>query len=114
MNISSDPNDPQFREALRRIGAPEWYPQDAPTHRLSGDSEQQEDGTWLSKLTCAECDWERHFTSGIDGGMEVISEGDRWALHMGGTDPEMFRITGVEVTQDDDPALDVFREFLDG
>lgn len=115
MKITSNPEDPDFRRALRELGAPEWYPQDAPRHEIIGNSEQQEDGTWFTVLTCSKCSWEKHYRSGIDGGLETISEGDKWAFHFGGTDPKMFTITDIEVSQsEEDERLDVFRKYLDG
>lgn len=123
MKITSDINDPEFRRALRELGAPDWYPQDAPRHVLKGTSEQKEDGIWLSKLICPICGWEKHFVSGEKGSMITINEGDRWALHSGSTAPEIFQITGLEAnsrssSDEEDPeieddALKPFEDFLD-
>ena len=114
MTIFTDPNDPEFRKALRELGAPEWYPQDAPRHIVSGSSEQLSDGTWLSKLVCPICGWEKHFVSGenMNRSMKSINEGDRWAFHQGSTAPEILQITGVEVQQDE-PVPDVFAKFIE-
>ncbi len=97
MKITSDPNDPEFREAMREVGAPDWYPQDAPRHTISGTSTQKEDGTWLSKLVCPICGWEKHFVSGEKGSAITINAGDRWAIHSGSTAPEVFQITDLKV-----------------
>ena len=112
MTIITDPHDPEFRKALRELGAPEWYPQDAPRHTAHGTSEQLDDGSWLSKLVCPICGWEKHFVSGEKGSMKTISEGDRWAFHQGSTAPDILQITGVEVQQDE-PVPDVFVEFME-
>ena len=96
MKITSDPNDPEIRKALRELGAPDWYPQDAPRHTITGTSEQKEGGMWLSKLVCPICGWEKHFVSGEKGSMKTINEGDRWAHHSGSTAPEIFQITGFK------------------
>ena len=96
MRITSDPKDPEFRKALRQLGAPDWYPQDAPRHIVTGSSEKNGDNTWLSKLICPICGWEKHFISGEEGTMKTINEGDRWAIHSGSTAPEIFQITGLK------------------
>ncbi len=97
MNITTDPNSPEFREALRKIGAPEWFPQNAPRHITTGISEQKENGTWLSKFTCPICGWEKHFESGEEGLMKTVNKGDRWTHHSGSIGP--IEITGIETNQ---------------
>jgi hypothetical protein len=124
MKITSDPNDPEFRKVLRELGAPDWYPQDAPRHIVSGTSEQKEDGTWLSRLICPICGWEKHFVSGEKGFMKTINAGDRWALHSGSTAPEIFQISGLQSkprtsTENGDLGIDgdslkPFEDYLDG
>lgn len=131
MKITSDPNDPELRKALRELGAPDWFPQDAPRHTVTGTSEQNEDGTWISKLVCPICGWEKHFVSGEKGSMKTINAGDKWAHHSGSTAPELLRITGLEAnpahdqvdprfsSEDedlgiDDDALKPFEDFLGG
>ena len=104
MKITSDPNDPEFRKALRELGAPDWYPQDAPRHTVTGISEQKEDGTWISKLVCPICGWEKHFESGEEGSMKSINAGDRWAIHSGSNAPEIFKISGLEANPGNDGA----------
>jgi len=112
MMITTDPDDPKFREALREIGAPEWFPQDAPRHVVTGVSEQREDGTWLSKLVCQICEWEKHIVSGDEGSIKTVNEGDKWAIHSGSTSQDLLQVTKIEVRQDEMP--DVFTNFLEG
>lgn len=97
MKITSDPNDPEFRKALRELGAPDWYPQEAPRHTIIGTPEQKEDGTWISKLVCPICGWEKHFESGKNGSMKTINPGEKWAIHSGSTAPEIFKISRLEI-----------------
>jgi hypothetical protein len=104
MKITSNPNDPEFRKALRELGAPDWYPQDAPRHIVTGSSENNEDGSWLSKLVCPICGWEKHIVSGDAGSMITINEGDKWAIHSGSTTPETFQIVGFKANPDHDQA----------
>ena len=96
----------EFREALRLIGAPDWFPQDAPRHKTNGVVEQDDDGDWVHKFSCPECGWERYF---VGDDMFEIHEGDKWAIHSGGIGLE---ITGVTIRQID-PRLDVFEAHLD-
>ena len=118
MSIITDPNDPEFRKALRELGAPDWYPQDAPRHTVSGTTEQLEDGTWLSKLICPVCGWEKHFISGQSifssksKTIKTINEGDRWAHHSGSTAPDLFQITAVNMEVVKQELPDEFEEFL--
>jgi len=97
MKITSNPNDPEFRNELRELGVPNWYPQNAPRHTLTVISEQYRDGTWRTKLVCPICGWEKHFVSGEKGSMRTVNAGDRWALHNGSSAPELFHITGLSV-----------------
>ncbi len=118
MGILTNPNEPEFRRALRELGAPDWFPQDAPRHIASVTSEQNEDGVWLSKLVCPICGWEKHFVSGEKVSMKTINVGDEWAHHSGSTAPEIFQITGIKVNpandQIDDDTLKPFEDFLRG
>ena len=97
MRITSDPNDPELRKALRELGAPDWYPQDAPRHTITGTSEQKEDGLWLSKFVCPICGWEKHFESGENGSMKTINPGERWAIHSGSNAPEILNISSLKI-----------------
>jgi hypothetical protein len=110
MPIQTDPNDPEFRKALQELGAPDWYPQDAPIHNLNGVSGSNAGGSRYAKFTCPECGWERHF---IDGEMKVINKGDPWALHKGSTHPEILQITSFEVSSPDE-VPEEFEGFLKG
>ncbi len=93
----------EFRAALRKIGAPDWFPQDAPRHKTDGLVEQD-----VYKFSCPECGWERHF---VGDDVLVVSEGYKWAEHTGSTMPGL-EITGVTIRQDD-PKLDIFKDHLD-
>ena len=104
--ITSDPNDPKFREALRELGAPEWYPQDAPKHICDGSFEQTEDGKDIAKFVCPDCGYEKHF---VEDALINVNEGDRWALHSGGT--RGIAITNVEAQQKD--YLEPYEGFLE-
>lgn len=108
--IVTDANDPEFRAELRKIGAPEWFPQDAPRHITDGTSEQKDDGTWLTKFVCSICGWEKHFLSGDEGTMHTIAIGDRWALHSGSIGG--ISISGIDINKSD-PRLEPFEKYLD-
>jgi len=110
----TDPNDTEFRKTLRELGAPDWYPQDAPRHTVSGTSEQNEDGTWVSKFVCPICGWEKHFESGENGEMKTINAGDIWAFHSGSTAPEILQIIGLNVNPGTDETLEPFEDFMKG
>jgi hypothetical protein len=99
VKITTDPTDPDFREALRKIGAPEWYPQEAPIHKI----ELEQLNEYTTRLWCPECGWEKLYNGKR---LQTTKEGDKWALHMGGS----IQITGVEVTQKD--YLEPFEEFF--
>jgi len=109
MSITTDPYDPEFREALREIGAPDWYPQNAPIHILNGQSGSLEDGGRFAKFLCPVCGWERHF---INSEMDVINRGDPWAFHRGSTDSS-FQIIGLDVRHDE-YVPEEFEDFLGG
>jgi hypothetical protein len=109
MSITTDPNDLEFRKALRELGAPDWYPQNAPIHMLNGESGSLANGGRFAKFVCPVCGWERHF---INSEMEVINRGDLWALHRGSTNQDL-QITGLEIRQDES-VPEEFENFLDG
>lgn len=108
-NVIPDSNDAKFRATMRKIGAPEWFPQDAPMHVTNGEAEQNDDDTWTSKFVCPICGWERHFVSGEKGTMHTVAIGDKWAFHSGSIGG--VSISGVEV-DNLDPRLNPFAKYL--
>jgi hypothetical protein len=111
MTITSDPNDPEFRKALREIGAPDWFPQDAPRHQIQ--FEAVEDNSFVT-MRCPICGWEKRvYQDGTDR-FENIKDGDPWTLHEGSSLPDLMNITSLEVTvkQDDEERLKPFEDFL--
>ena len=68
----------------------------APRHTATGGSEQNADGTWLSKFVCPDCGWEKHFTSGKKGTMTTINRGDPSAHHSGTNAPGIFTNISLE------------------
>ena len=97
-----------FREALRAIGAPDWFPQDAPKHTTNLEVEQNKKGERIHKFSCPKCGWERHF---IGPEMLVVVEGDKWAFHSSCGDGSV-EIMGLNIIQND-PNLDVFKKHLE-
>ena len=85
MEISTDPNDPEFREALRKLGAPEWYPQEALTHEI----DITRDGLVIN-LICPICRWHKTYK---DGNMTTLHRGEPWAFHHGGNGIKIRSVT---------------------
>jgi len=95
MKINTNPDDPEFRKALRELGAPDWYPQDAPRHTVTGNYDND-----IVVFVCPICGWEKHITTGEQRTLTTINKGNEWALHSGSTAPEIFKITGIWKTDD--------------
>lgn len=95
----------EFRAALRKAGAPEGWPENIQRHGVTGSSKLNDKNKWVYMFSCPLCGWERHFC-----GEEIlmISEGDKWAEHRGGTGG--LEITGIRIT---DPRVDVFKNYVD-
>lgn len=112
MKITTNPDDPEFRKALRELGAPDSFPQNAPRHVADGTCEPNHDGTWTVRYVCSHCGWEKHFHISDKGRQkETINQGDPWAHHSG-TTMSGFQITGLKPISDSDDILGLFEDFL--
>lgn len=101
MEILTDPNDPRFRTELDKLGAPKWFPQDAPTHEISIDNTDHA----FIVMTCPICKWMKVV---VDDKLITVDKGDQWAFHQGGMGVS---ITAVNVRPTEN--LTPFKEFLD-
>ncbi|OGM34650.1 hypothetical protein A3D01_06440 [Candidatus Woesebacteria bacterium RIFCSPHIGHO2_02_FULL_39_13] len=93
MIIRGVPIDP--REGLRRFGAPEWYPQEAPKHKTNSTSTH--DGN-VVEFVCPECGYIRHDDVAARRSI-LVNKGDPWALHYSSFVEEVFNITNIEITK---------------
>jgi hypothetical protein len=104
MEIITDPNDPRMREALDKLGAPSWYPQEAPTHDIIFTREDDH-----VIMECAEgCGWIK--IAHDEGALETIDKGYQWAKHCGSSFCDL-KITDISVSDVDDN-LEPFSDFL--
>jgi len=83
--------NPHIREILNKIGAPEWFPQDAPKHETTATY----DGKVVS-FVCSTCGYIRQVIV-TTGKTSVINKGEPWALHFGSSAPEIFNVGSVEI-----------------
>ena len=79
-------NNPRTRELLRKAGAPEWYPEDAPRHETTANYDGE-----VVRFVCSICGYIRHVIIAT-GETRVINKGNPWAFHFGNSAPEIFRV----------------------
>ena len=91
MTPTTDPIDPKTRELLRKAGAPEWYPQEAPRHETSSTYDGR-----VVKFVCPTCGYIRHVVVATRE-TAIVNKGDPWASHSGVTAPEIFGLINLEI-----------------
>ena len=84
-------NNPRTRELLRKAGAPEWYPEDAPRHETTANYDGE-----AVRFVCPTCGYIRHVVMAT-GDTRVINKGNPWAFHFGASAPEIFNVGSVEI-----------------
>jgi hypothetical protein len=75
--ITTDPDDPGFREALRKQGAPDWYPDNAPVHVFEYHDHYPD----YIEVRCPICGWTKRNHLGPDGSIEHVDDGEPWVIH---------------------------------
>lgn len=75
MEFTTDPKHPKMREALRKAGAPDWYPENAPVHIFEFDDHYPE----YVEARCPLCSWKKR--NYMNGPIEHIDDGEPWVIH---------------------------------